>query len=267
MTHWKRALVTGASSGIGAAFARELAAQGTELILVARRENRLRELADELQRDHGTSTEVLVADLTNGEDRLLIEKRLEDSQAPVDLLVNNAGGHRLLGKFADLPREVIESDVLLNAVAVVRLTHAALRPMIARRDGTVIQVSSATAFGPGPGQAAYVASKAFVNTLSQSVHHELRGTGVRLTVVAPGFTRTETPPKLGFNASNVPRLMWQDSEQVAKYALRASRRGRRVVYTSGRLNKLLGRLSYYGPRPIVVRVVAAMMRPRGSEAT
>src|SRR5437588_12219641 len=103
MTHWKRALVTGASSGIGAAFARELAAQGTELILVARRENRLRELADELQRDHGTSTEVLVADLTDGEDRLLIEKRLEDDQAPVDLLVNNAGGHRFLGRFAELP--------------------------------------------------------------------------------------------------------------------------------------------------------------------
>jgi short-subunit dehydrogenase len=239
-----------------------LGAAGTSLVLVARRGDRLNALADELRERHGVAVEVLTADLTDPEDRLLVEKRLDDDGRPIELLVNNAGGHSVVSDFVEMPRDVVEADVVLNALVVVRLTHAALRTMVANGKGNVIQVSSATSFGPGPGQAPYVASKAFVNTLSYSVRHELRGTGVKMTVVTPGFTRTETPPKLGFTPDTVPRIMWQDPHTVAAYALRAARRGRRVVYTPGRLNKVLGRLTYYGPRPIVVRVVAAIMRPR-----
>src|SRR5437016_4855709 len=131
MGKWHRALVTGASSGIGEAFARELAHQGTHLVLVARREGRLERLAGQL-RSQGVEAEVIVADLLRPEDRLVVEKRLDADDAPVDLLVNNAGGHRVIAPFIEQTRDDIESDALLNACAVLRLTHAAAQAMARR---------------------------------------------------------------------------------------------------------------------------------------
>jgi short-subunit dehydrogenase len=263
---WSQALITGASSGIGEAFARRLAADGVNLVVVARREDRLRRLAGDLEAEHGVQVEVIVADLTAEEDLVLVEKRLESDERSIDLLINNAGGHRILGPFVSQDRAVVQSDALLNAMAVLRLTHAALASMVPKARGHIIQVSSATAFAPTPGQAAYVASKAFVNSFSEAIRRELRRSGVRITVICPGFTRTETPPMLGFTDDNVPRIMWQDPRQVVDSALRAAERGRRAVYTMGWLNKVLGRLSYYSPRPIVIRVVETIMRPRRADA-
>jgi short-subunit dehydrogenase len=258
LTSWKRALVTGSSSGIGAAFARQLASQGTDLVLVARREDRLRALAAEVE---GASVEILVADLVQSEDRQRVEERLEAEDEPIDLLVNNAGGHHRIAPLIEHGRDSLTDEVILNAVTALRLTHAAAQSMARRGTGTILQVSSATAFGPGPNQAAYVASKAFVNSLSESLRHELRRSGVSVTVVAPGFTRTEAPAALGFNDDNVPRLLWQNADDVARYALRKAARSRRTIYTSGLLNKVLGRLSYLGPRPVVARVTASVMEP------
>jgi len=224
---WRAALVTGASSGIGAAMARELATRGTSaLTLVARRRDRLEALAAELTERHGTLTEVLVADLADAGDLGRVEARLADRARPVDLLVNNAGTGTS-GRFVGLPADGEEHVVRLNVVAPVRLTAAALPAMVARRWGTVLQVSSLAAYAPAPGNATYAGSKAFLTTWSEGLHEELRGTGVTVTVVCPGFTRTEFAERVGdsdFNAA--PGVLWMSAETVAHEGLEAAARGR-----------------------------------------
>lgn len=228
---WRRALVTGASSGIGETFARMLAARGADLVLVARRGARLEALADELVRSHGIEAEVLVADLTDPERLRVVEERLGSTDRPTDLLVNNAGGsdHGGRGAFADLPRGLVTQQAALNAIAVLRLTHAAVVAMKNRGAGNVIQVSAGVAFYPVPYGATYAASKAFVNSFSEAVDYELRRSGVRITVVCPGFTRTEAPGRIGFSEENVPRSFWADPEEVVKAALVAAEREKTVV--------------------------------------
>ena len=170
------ALVTGASSGIGAAFARRLAAAGSDLVVVARRRDRLEELAAELRTAHGVHVEALAADLTDPAELALVEARLGDPDRPIDLLVNNAGagGH---GAFAALPVDGVEAMVRLNLLAPVRLTSAALPAMVARGSGGIVNVSSISGEQPIPFVATYAATKAFLTSLSESVHEELRDTG------------------------------------------------------------------------------------------
>src|SRR5260221_7653734 len=171
------ALVTGASAGIGTAFATRLAARGDGVVLVARDRARLDELAGVLAGRHGVATEVLVADLTDPGQLASVEARLGDRERPIDVLVNNAG-FGTNGRFADLDRDTEAREIGLNVVALVRLTHAALAPMIGRGSGGVLNVSSLAGGPPTPSNATSRATKAFVTSFTQSAPEEGLGTGV-----------------------------------------------------------------------------------------
>jgi uncharacterized protein len=231
-----RALVTGASSGIGLAFARRLAASGYDLVVVARSGGRLHELADELKRDHGADTEVLAADLTAEDGLAAVEARLRDAAQPVDLLVNNAG-FATFGRFADLPLAKELEEIELNVVALVRLSHAVLPGLLERKRGGIINVASLAAYQPGPYEATYCATKAFVNSFSQAIHEEVRGAGLTVLSLCPGLTRTEFQEKGGGDASEMPKLLSQSAEEVAETAIKAFRRGR-AVKVPGAPNKV-----------------------------
>ncbi|MFL6238314.1 MAG: SDR family NAD(P)-dependent oxidoreductase [Actinomycetes bacterium] len=219
------ALVTGASSGIGAAFVRLLAERGHDLVLVARRGDRLEALAKELDAAHGIAVEVLVADLSTSDGLAAVERRLVDDSRPVGLLVNNAG-FGTAGSFADLDVAREEEMVRLNVLALVRLTHAALGGMLARGRGGIINVSSTAGFQPIPGWATYAASKAFVSRFTEAIAGEYASSGVTITALCPGFTRTEFQEKADFGEDNVPKFLWQSPEDVAAAGLDALDRGR-----------------------------------------
>jgi short-subunit dehydrogenase len=230
------ALVTGASAGIGAEFASQLASRGNDVVLVARDGARLEALAKDLGERHRVATEVLVADLTDLTQLATVEDRVADRDRPIDVLVNNAGfGSN--GRFHELDRDTETREMNLNVVALVRLTHAALGPMVARANGGVLNVSSLAGGQPTPGNATYGATKAFVSSFTQSVHEELRGTGVKITVVCPGFTRTEFQAHAGIDSSKVPGFLWQSAEEVAAGALAALDQNR-AVHVPGTLNRL-----------------------------
>jgi uncharacterized protein len=222
-------LITGASSGLGEAFAQRLAADGHDLIVVARREARLQALADRLRDAHGAVTEVLVADLTAPEDLRRVEARVAAGPA-LDLLVNNAGfgGYR---PFLQLDPDRAEDLIGLQVLAVTRLARAALPAMVARGRGAVINVSSQLAFSAGlpppplpPRRAVYAATKAHVNALTQLLHGELVGTGVRVQALCPGVMRTEFYARLGTDMARVPVRPMEPSE-VAGASLAALQRG------------------------------------------
>src|SRR5690606_27628834 len=180
------AVVTGASAGIGRAFAERLAREAWDLVLVARRRDRLDELAAALRAAHGRRVDVLAADLTDAGGLRAVEERIA-AEPTLELLVNNAG-FGTSGPFADLDRDREEQEVRLNVLALVRLTHAALQGFRERGHGTVVNVSSLAGFQPSPYNATYAATKAFVNSFTQAVAEELRGSGVRLQLLCPGFT-------------------------------------------------------------------------------
>lgn len=257
---WTRALVTGGSAGIGEAFARALAAEGTPLVLVARRPEPLARLADELRARHGVEVEVLPADLTAAADLARVETRLEDEQRPIDLLVNNAGSETEHGRFVQRDRELLAREVGLNVLALLRLTHAAIGAMSSRGRGHVINVSAGNAVFPTPGSCAYGASKAFVSSFTEALAYELRDSGVRLTAVCPGFTRTGAQDRLGLNREAVPGFLWREADDVARMALRAARRGQVVSWLgfSGAFAALAGR--HLPHRLLVPQVARATAR-------
>jgi short-subunit dehydrogenase len=264
MKIWERALVTGASEGIGEAFARELAARGTDLVLVARRGGVLGRLAGELRTEHAVEVEVIAADLTEPHALLGVEMRLQDGDRPIDLLVNNAGGASQHRPFLELEREPLARDAYLNALTLLRLTHAAARAMANRGGGNVLNVSAGVGFYPLPGAAAYGASKAFVNSLSEALGYELRDSGVHVTAVCPGFTRTRAQRRLGLNVDRVPGPLWMEPQQVAARALRTAARGRPLSNLSwiGALNAFVGRhLPHRVWVPIVARSQARLVEP------
>jgi hypothetical protein len=249
------ALVTGASSGIGEAFASRLAARGEDLVVVARRADRLAALAGRL--GPRCSVEVLEADLTDPAGLARVAARLADPERPVDLLVNNAG-HGTLGRFWEMPAAGEAASIALNVTALVELTHAALGPMVGRGRGGVINVSSLGAYQPLPLNATYGATKAFVSSFTNSIAEELRGTGVRAMVVAPGFTRTEFQAE-SFSPGDVPAFVWQSADAVAATALRAYDRGR-VVCITGALNVVTAAASSVLPAGVTRRISGAVTR-------
>ncbi|MDQ3985627.1 MAG: SDR family NAD(P)-dependent oxidoreductase [Actinomycetota bacterium] len=251
MGWWTRALVTGASSGIGKAFARGLAAQGSDLVIVARRDTLLEEVASDLARRERVKVEPIRADLTDAGDLSRVEARLGADDKPVDLLVNNAGGGPPgPGSFAGHDRDAVERQAFLNALSVLRLTHAALSAMTDRGHGHVIQVSAGVAFYPIPWGATYAASKAFVNSFSQAVNYELKDTTIGVTTVCPGFTRTAAPARNGFDETNVPSFLWADPEEVVRAALAGAARGRAMV-SPGLVNKMAATFGAHFPGVMV----------------
>jgi short-subunit dehydrogenase len=254
------ALVTGSSSGIGAAFARELARRGHDLVLVARTESRLAELATQLDTEHGTKVEVLGADLESDAGVARVAERLTDADRPVELLVNNAG-FATSGRFHELALDQERAEIHLNVSAVVELTHAALGPMVARGHGGVINVSSIGAYQPTPLSATYCATKAFVSSFTNAVHEELRGTGVKAMVLAPGFTRTEFHIRAGIeNTDQTPGFLWQSADEVAEAAMKTYDKGR-AVCVPGALNTAAAAFS--GSMPAgVSRRIAGMVAKR-----
>jgi short-subunit dehydrogenase len=224
------ALVTGATAGIGAAFARRLARQGYDLVLVARDAERLESVAATLRTAADVDVEVLVADLTDDEQRGRVEGRLADEERPVEVLVNNAGvpsdGGILRGSVDDAERML-----RLNVLAVMRLSRAVAPGMVARRRGAVVNVSSVAAFLPF---GSYSASKAWVIRFTESLAVELAGTGVRSVVVCPGFVRTEFHDRAGMTAGGLPSWSWLSAEDVVAATWRGVVSGAVVVVPSRR---------------------------------
>jgi short-subunit dehydrogenase len=218
---FRSALVTGASSGIGEAFVRRLAADGVATVVVARREDRLQALAAEL-----AGVEVLVADLATDDGVADVGARLVDVAHPIDLLVNNAG-FGTSGNVAGLEPERLADEIRVNALALTTLTALAVRPMVARRRGWLLNVSSVAGFQAVPGFAVYSATKAYVTSFTEALHEELRGTGVQATVLCPGLTRTEFTdvsrnviPEGERRDPWYPAAAWLTPEAVAAQGLR-----------------------------------------------
>ena len=248
------ALVTGASAGIGAAFAARLARDGYDLVLVARNRERLERLAEHLRKECSVDVEVLAADLTEHSELRIIEKLVEDTA--LDLVVNNAG-FGTAGAFVKLDADKEEQEIRLNIVALVRLTRAALPGMVARRRGAIVNVSSMAAFQPAPYNITYGATKAFVNSFTEGLHEELRGTGVTVQALCPGFTRTEFQERAGIDVSNLPAFVWMTPEAVAEASLAALRRGD-LICVPGLANRALAGLTSAFPRSLTRRILGRM---------
>jgi len=252
------ALVTGASSGIGAEFARALAARGYDLVIVARDGVRLDERAEQLEKAHDASVEVLAADLTKATGLKVVEARLESADPPIDLLVNNAG-FGTFGRLWELRRDVEEREIRLNVVAVTRLCHAVLPGLVERGRGGIINVSSVAGYQPTPANATYGATKAFVNSFSHALCEETRDSGVHVMVLCPGFTRTEFQERNGLDSSKVPDRLWQTPDVVVAAALRDFDR-RRSVCVPGALNKAGAAFSSLLPMGLSRRVAGAVVK-------
>ncbi|MCW5251540.1 MULTISPECIES: SDR family NAD(P)-dependent oxidoreductase [unclassified Streptomyces] len=230
------ALITGATAGIGAAFARRLAAEGHDLVLVARDVKRLREQATELHDRHGIEAEVLVADLSGDEGIEAVAARLGERRDPVDLLVNNAGfGNK--GRFLDVPMADELRMLRVHCEAVLRLTAAAAEAMRERGRGDVVNVASVAAFVP---RGTYGASKAWVVQFTQGAARDLAGSGVRLMALCPGFVRTEFHERAGMGTDSIPNWMWLDADKLVSAALADLARGKSLSIPDPRYKALMG---------------------------
>jgi short-subunit dehydrogenase len=251
-----QALITGASGGIGETFARHLAGRGYGLSLVARREERLRQLAAELAAANGVTAEVIAADLAKDGDVSRIEERLR--QGDIELLVNNAG-FGTSGQFAELPLERELEEVDLNVRALLRLSHAALSPMIGHNRGAIINVASTGAFQAVPNIATYGATKAFVLHFWEALHEEAKTHGVTVTALCPGPVRTGFQEGAGLDGGRIPSMTWTSVDKVVESALAAARSGRAIA-TPGVTNAISAGLVKLVPRWMARRVAGRMMR-------
>ncbi|MGE5831276.1 MAG: SDR family NAD(P)-dependent oxidoreductase [Micromonosporaceae bacterium] len=246
------AVVTGATSGIGAAFVRELASRGHDLVLVARDEPRLTVQAERLRIDPGVAVEVLPADLATEAGCAAVEARLTDPQRPVAVLVNSAG----LSLNTPFLRSTAEAEARLLAVnvqAVMRLTLAILPEMVRRRHGVVINVSSVAGFGATMPGSTYPASKAWVTNFSESVGLSVARFGVRVLALCPGYVRTEFHQRAGIDMAKTPSWLWLDADRVAREALRDVARGRAVSVPAWRYKVVVAALRHL-PRRVLQRL-------------
>jgi short-subunit dehydrogenase len=257
----KTALITGASSGIGAAFAQALAAQGANLILVARSEDKLRELATTLASQHSIRAEVIAADLSRPAAGQELFAATQQLGLPIDILINDAG-FGTYGSFDSIDAGREQQEIMLNVAAVVDLTHRFLPAMIARGNGSIINVASTAAFQPVPYSAVYGASKAFVLSFSEALWAEYRGKGVRVLVLCPGPTSTNFFNVVGTEDGALGTK--ETPEKVVQVALRALEKGMPSVI-SGLQNVLQANSVRFFPRGMVARIGEQMMRPRGRQ--
>jgi uncharacterized protein len=254
------ALVTGASSGIGEAFARALAGRGDDVVLIARSARRLEAIAAELTAKHGIRADVIVADLADVGAPDAIVAELVARAIVVDTLVNNAG-FGTHGEFVVLDPQRERDEITVNVYAPVALTRALLPGMLARKRGAVINVASTAAFQPVPYMATYGATKAFVLSFTEALAEEVRAHGVRVVALCPG--QTETAFFTGIDEARTGRA--RTPEQVVATGLRALDRGT-VVVVDGFSNYALANSNRFAPRRLVARFVAAMERPASVKA-
>jgi short-subunit dehydrogenase len=257
------AAITGASAGIGATFARALAARGSDLLLIARRTERLEALAAELAERHGTKSEIITADLNVDADLERVAVRLQ-AESRLDLLVNNAG-FGVKGIFATSEYAGQEAMHKLHVMATLRLTHAALQGMVARRAGAVINVASVAGFLTSPGAVSYGASKSWINTFTEGIWMELRGLGspVRVQALCPGFTYSEFHDVAGMDRSKLaPKAWWCTAEQVVAESLAGLERDRIFVIPGFRYRMLVGLVGRI-PRGLRRKLLVAVARRSG----
>jgi len=244
------ALVTGASSGIGAELAKLCAADGYNLVLVARREDRLAQLAATLAGTHGIQARVLAADLADPAAPPAIFAQIRGE--PIDILINNAG-FALVGPFRHTDWAAESRLLQVNVAALAHLTKLWLPDMVARRTGRILNVASTAAFVPGPFMAMYYASKAFVVSFSHAVANELKGTGVTVTVLCPGPTRTEFEAVAGVGDTNLFRGATMDAADAAREGYTAMMAGK-AEWVAGARNRWMIRGTRLAPRTILAEV-------------
>lgn len=242
----RRALITGPTSGIGQGFARALAGQGHDLLLVSRDQERLAAVAEDIALDFGVRTQVLPADLTERSDIERVAEIIRGDE--IDVLVNNAG-FGVKGGFLDTSFEQEQQMLDVLVTAVMQLTHAAVPGMVERGRGYVFTVSSVASWITG---GTYSAAKAWATVFTESLAVELSGTGVRPIAVCPGFTRTEFHQRAGMQMDSVSEWMWLSTEDVVDQAMRDARAGR-VISVAGTQYKALSSLLRVLPRPLVRR--------------
>ncbi|MDB5044927.1 MAG: short-chain dehydrogenase [Deinococcus sp.] len=252
------ALITGASGGIGEAIARQLAAHGAHLILVARSEGKLQALAQQLSAAHGIQAAVIALDLTRPDAGEVLEREVAARQLTVDILVNNAG----FGGFSEFwtqDASEINRMVAVNIAALTDLTRRFLPGMVAQGRGRVLNVASTAAFMPGPLMAVYYASKAYVLSFSEAVNEELRGTGVSVTALCPGPVETGFQDAASLNESKLlsgsTRMAMLSADEVARQGVNAMLRGQAVLVAGG-VNKVQSLMPRFLPRAAVARLIA-----------
>lgn len=250
----RRALVTGASAGIGTSFAHQLSARGVEVVLVARRAERLERLAAELPGD----AEVLVADLAESAGRERVRARLAEAERSVDLLVNNAG-LGIYGALASQDEERIRSMLAVNVTALVELTRAALPGLLAREAGGIINVGSTAGFLPGPYSAVYGATKAFVRSFTEAVLEEVRASPVHVLLLAPGVTETEFQQVAGVPDGAFPSALVGSADEVVAAGL-AAFAARRPVCVPAPADRVVAYGAQLVPSAVTRRLRASVMR-------
>lgn len=250
------ALVTGGTAGIGAAFARTLAARGYDLVLVARDEERLEQNAAEL-REHGVEVEVLRADLGDRAHAARVAERLADAQRPIDLLVNNAGyGMHSTLRDTDIAESDAAIEVMMRAPLV--LAAAVMPGMVARGTGAIINVASVAGYVP---MGLYSAIKSWLRVYSESLSNELHGTGVTVTALMPGWVRTEFHERARIRSASIPGFMWLDADELVVACLRDVARGRAISTPSARYRAVTWLLRH-APRGAVRRIARGMSSER-----
>jgi len=254
----KTALVTGASSGLGVDFARELARRGCRLVLVARREELLKQLQAELQGQFGVTAIVMTVDLGDPAAPQMVYDTLKAQQVGVDLLINNAG-FGLFGRELDIPWDKTRQMLLLDIVALTHLTKLFARDMVTRGWGRMLQVASIGAYQPTPTYAAYSAAKSYVRSFSQALNFELRGSGVSSTVISPGITATEFLQVSGQKPTAYQRMMMMTSAQVAAVGVTAMLKGRYGV-VPGFLNWLASLFTMIMPDSVNAAMAYRLMK-------
>jgi short-subunit dehydrogenase len=253
------ALVTGASSGIGAALAQRIARDGRNVVLVARRADRLEALARDIEREGRASAHVVASDLVRDGAARALAAEIDRRGLMVDWLVNNAG-FGTAGRFDQLPIERELEEIRLNVQVLVELTGRFLPGMTARGRGAVVNIASVGGFSPGPYMSTYAATKAFVLSFTEGLAAEMRGTGVSVLCVCPGFTRTEFQEHAVVDVSGVPNFVWMSAEEVADQTVRAVGRG--PVLVNGFMNSLATSAVRFVPRGLLTRLVAGLLRPK-----
>jgi short-subunit dehydrogenase len=249
--------VTGASSGIGEQFARQLAARGHGVTLVARSEDKLAALASELSEQCGVRVETIGCDLGDREARDRLASELEARGLTVEVLVNNAG-FGIYNDFVQSERERELEMVEVNVMAVVDLTARFLPAMVERGRGAVIVTASTSGFQPIPGNAGYAAAKAWALSFAEALHTEVRGAGVTVTALCPGPVHTGFQEASGAESftETLPKPLWKDAAEVAAAALDGAERGKRVV-VPGMPNRVGGAMGRFTPRSVLLRVLRA----------